>query len=99
MSCPTTFTPSSSPHGETSVTEAWRSCVWSVAAGTFWNYATSVDDIKRAYDASTEAVRRVRELTIEDGGAYGSEADLHEVDHTRSFWGSNYPRLLSIKRQ
>ncbi|PVF98323.1 FAD-binding domain-containing protein [Serendipita vermifera] len=94
MSCPTTF---SSQNDETSVTEAWRSCIWSVTTGTFWNYATSVDDIKRAYEASSEAIRRVRELTLEDGGAYGSEADLHELDHTRAFWGSHYPRLLSIK--
>jgi Mor family transcriptional regulator len=95
MSCPTQY------QGDTqytSVTEAWRDCLWSVVVGTFWNYGTSVEDIKSAYRTSTEAIRRVKELTPESG-AYASEADMHEEDYGQTFWGSNYPRLLDIKHK
>jgi hypothetical protein len=33
------------------------------------------------------------------GGAYGNEADISEPNWQQSFWGANYPRLLSIKKQ
>ncbi|KAG8796923.1 hypothetical protein FRC17_007910, partial [Serendipita sp. 399] len=82
----------------TSVTEAWRDCLWSVVAGTFWNYQTDPQGIKAAYEASTEAMRRVVELTPESG-TYAAEANVYEKDHERAFWGSNYPKLLSIKQK
>jgi hypothetical protein len=28
-----------------------------------------------------------------------NEGDVYEKDHTQSFWGSNYQRLLSIKNK
>ncbi|KAJ7843417.1 hypothetical protein B0H14DRAFT_3689455 [Mycena olivaceomarginata] len=34
-----------------------------------------------------------------DSGAYFNEGDLYETDHEESFWGPNYPALLSIKRK
>ncbi|KAG8762738.1 hypothetical protein FRC20_008427 [Serendipita sp. 405] len=43
-------------------------------------------------------MRRVVELTPESG-TYAAEANIHEKDHIRSFWGTNYPKLLSIKQK
>jgi FAD/FMN-containing dehydrogenase len=34
-----------------------------------------------------------------DTGAYLNECDYFEQDWQRSFWGSNYPRLLAVKRR
>ncbi|MBA3656477.1 MAG: FAD-binding oxidoreductase [Gemmatimonadaceae bacterium] len=34
---------------------------------------------------------------VPDSGSYVSESDFFERDWQRSFWGSNYPRLLAIK--
>ncbi|KAG8839697.1 hypothetical protein FRC18_008417 [Serendipita sp. 400] len=98
ISCPSSYVPPNNGPFETSVTEAWRDCLWSVVAGTFWNYQTGPQGIKAAYDASTEAMRRVVELTPESG-TYAAEANIHEKDHIRSFWGTNYPKLLSIKQK
>lgn len=112
ISCPVNYTPQSPPspvssspvsHGEsgnfgTSVTEAWRDCLWSVVTGNFWNYQTSVEGVKAAYRASTQAILPLVELTPESG-AYASEANVYEQDHERAFWGSNYPRLLDVKRK
>jgi hypothetical protein len=43
-------------------------------------------------------VQKIRDVTPESG-AYMNEADPEEPDFQRSFWGSNYPRLLAIKRR
>ncbi|KAM5346286.1 hypothetical protein ACJ41O_009291 [Fusarium nematophilum] len=40
----------------------------------------------------------LRELTPESG-TYMNEADVYEPDFQRSFYGDNYPRLLSIKKR
>jgi hypothetical protein len=46
----------------------------------------------------TQAMRGLRVLTPE-GGTYCNEADYFEPDWQRSFWGTNYDRLLAIKRR
>lgn len=40
----------------------------------------------------------IREATP-GAGNYANEADYHEPDWQEAFWGSNYPRLLRIKRR
>ena len=40
----------------------------------------------------------IREATP-DAGNYANEADYHEPDWQGTFWGMNYPRLLTIKKQ
>lgn len=32
-------------------------------------------------------------------GAYFSESDYFQVNWQRAFWGTNYPRLLEVKRK
>jgi FAD/FMN-containing dehydrogenase len=34
-----------------------------------------------------------------DTGTYFNECDYFQADWQRTFWGSNYPRLLEIKRR
>jgi hypothetical protein len=33
------------------------------------------------------------------GGTYGNEAEINEPDWQQAFWGTNYPRLLEIKKK
>ena len=47
---------------------------------------------------TNEILGPIRKLTP-TGGAYGNEADISEPDWQQSFWGSNYPRLLEIKKK
>jgi FAD/FMN-containing dehydrogenase len=35
----------------------------------------------------------------EAGGSYSNEGNYFESDWRRQFWGSNYPRLLRVKRK
>jgi FAD/FMN-containing dehydrogenase len=45
-----------------------------------------------------EAMRLIRDLAP-GAGTYLNECDYFEPDWQSSFWGSNYPRLLDIKRR
>ncbi len=34
-----------------------------------------------------------------NGGSYVSESNFFESDYQRSYWGTNYPRLVTIKKE
>lgn len=36
---------------------------------------------------------------VPDAGSYVSESNFFEPRWQQSFWGSNYPRLLAVKKQ
>lgn len=99
ISCPVNYpVDSEAQENETSVPEAWRTCLWNVVAGTFWTYGAGIESVKAAYQKSTEAIRPLKELTPE-GGVYSNEGDIHEADYTKAFWGTNHDRLLTIKQK
>lgn len=50
------------------------------------------------FDGVMSASAILRAVT-EDGGSYSNEGNYFEEDWRRQFWGSNYPRLLQIKRK
>ena len=54
--------------------------------------AVQLDLLTNTYD---EALR----VLAPDSGADVNEADPNEPDPHQSFWGSNYPRLLKIKKE
>ena len=56
-------------------------------------------DLSRAR-ASADAIAAVmREIRIvaPEAGSYVAESDFFEAEWARSYWGANYPRLLTIK--
>jgi FAD/FMN-containing dehydrogenase len=58
-------------------------------------------DLVYARDAAAHAAKAMEELfKIAPGaGAYLSESDYFQVNWQRAFWGTNYPKLLEIKRK
>lgn len=48
--------------------------------------------------AIARAMDELRKL-VPNPGSYVSESNYFEPDWQRSFWGSNYPRLLAVKQQ
>jgi hypothetical protein len=48
-----------------------------------------------AIDKAGAELRKV----VPDAGSYVSESNFFESNWQRSFWGSNYPRLLAVKRK
>ncbi|KAJ7185528.1 FAD-binding domain-containing protein [Mycena filopes] len=83
--------------GSTSVTPAWRTAIWHAVAEGGWDGAAPLGDEKAAYSGMGAATDYLRAITPD--AAYQNEADVHEPNHEVSFWGTNYPRLLQIKRK
>jgi FAD/FMN-containing dehydrogenase len=49
-------------------------------------------------DAVAKAMNELCKLTPE-GGSYVAESDYFLRDWQKAYWGSNYPRLLAIKKK
>lgn len=75
----------------------------SIAHATLFDTGSYGPNVPPAQQIATHArldqyVQLIRDVTPESG-AYMNEADPEEPDFGRTFWGSNYPRLLAIKRK
>jgi FAD/FMN-containing dehydrogenase len=53
---------------------------------------------KAQFDAVMSASRAIRAVT-KGGGSYSNEGSYFAADWQQEFWGSNYPRLLRVKRR
>jgi FAD/FMN-containing dehydrogenase len=58
----------------------------------------SVDEGRKAAERIDRCVSQLREVAPEPG-AYVSESNYFEKRWQQAYWGSNYPRLASIKRK
>ncbi|THV03671.1 FAD-binding domain-containing protein [Dendrothele bispora CBS 962.96] len=85
------------PHEETSVTEAWRNSLYHVTLTSNWNWDATSEDKRGRYKSASSSADKLRRITPD--AAYSNEADVYEPNHEVSFWGSNYDRLLEIKRK
>ncbi|KAI0634231.1 FAD-binding domain-containing protein [Trametes polyzona] len=84
--------------GQTSVSPAWRDALWHVIYIDYWTYNTTAAEraqIYRGLEADAQVLRRL----APDSGVYWNEASVFEPDYAQAFWGSNYARLLAIKRK
>jgi len=96
ISCPTAF---SYVPGSTSVTEAWRSCVYHVTTVSAWNWNATLSEKQGHYETASNAMDILRKLTPD--AAYQvrihqvfylenylhlckNEADVHEPNHEGS---------------
>ncbi|KAH8824319.1 FAD-binding domain-containing protein [Flagelloscypha sp. PMI_526] len=83
----------------TSVTPAWRNSLWQLAgSGIGWSWNATLETIRSKSAMATEAAALIHNIAP-DSGTYQNECDVYEPDHEQSFWGSNYARLLSIKKR
>ncbi|KAI0750023.1 hypothetical protein C8Q80DRAFT_1101175 [Daedaleopsis nitida] len=84
--------------GLSSVTPAWRNSLWHVPISAAWNFDTTKAEVQAIYASLSSAMDPLRAITP-GSGAYQSEADVYEPDFEASFWGSNYDKLVAIKRK
>ncbi|KAG8768303.1 hypothetical protein FRC12_005661 [Ceratobasidium sp. 428] len=83
---------------DVSATPAWRNALWHTLLVGFWNFNSTAEQQAAVYGTVSSAADRLRAITP-GSGAYQNEADVSEPDHENSFWGSNYSRLVSIKKK
>ena len=88
------------PHGETSVSPAWRQTVshYVLANAEQAPLTGSVDEFERAMKAATDLMQPLRDITS-NSGAYWNEADMNEPNWEHTFWGDNYAALKEIKQK
>ncbi|CAE6470665.1 unnamed protein product [Rhizoctonia solani] len=94
----TPYSYDATPAADVSVTPAWRGAIWHVVLAGMWNYNSTAADQAAVYSKLSTAADKFRAITP-GSGAYHNEADVSEPDHENSFWGSNYSRLVSIKKK
>ncbi|KAH0848534.1 FAD binding domain-containing protein [Fonsecaea pedrosoi] len=85
------------PGGNNSVLPAWRDAYTHIVLPRSWaflNETAKVATTTHLREVETEALRELAPNT----GAYVNEADPTEPNWQKTFWGSNYPRLLQLKR-
>ncbi|CAE6379738.1 unnamed protein product [Rhizoctonia solani] len=94
----TPYNYNATPASDVSVTPAWRGAIWHVILAGSWNYNSTAKQQAAVYSTISAAADKLRAITPKSG-AYQNEADVSEPDHENSFWGSNYGRLVSIKKK
>ncbi|XP_055340381.1 uncharacterized protein LOC129589597 isoform X2 [Paramacrobiotus metropolitanus] len=82
---------------ESSVSPAWRSTAWVAFLVTSWDAATSEAAITAKKTALNDGLQVWRDI-YPDSGVYSNEVWIDEPNWQRASFGSNYDRLLSIKR-
>ncbi|RSL89929.1 hypothetical protein CEP51_000966 [Fusarium floridanum] len=84
---------------ESSVNPAWRDVMMFNIIGLTWTEETSEADIAAIHKKLTgDLVQRLKDVSPGAGG-YLNEGDLMDPEFQQSFYGSNYERLLKIKKQ
>jgi hypothetical protein len=81
------------------VLPAWRDAIVSVLAFAPWNYTGSLMENHAAQDYLVDVTVPALKEFSPDGGAYLNEANSEQKDWQYSFYGSNYARLKSIKKE
>ncbi|KAJ7651149.1 FAD-binding domain-containing protein [Roridomyces roridus] len=85
--------------GETSVTPKWRSALWHLVTTAWWNYNSTLEEIRGTYGRVHDMVQEMRKVAGPDSGVYMNEGDVYETNHEEAYWGENYARLVQVKRK
>jgi len=84
---------------QNSVLPAWRDAIISTTLSTVWSFnPTDWDAMLAQQDLMTEIVMPALEAATPTSGVYMNEADFRQPNFQREFFGLNYDRLLSIKK-
>ncbi|OCL06355.1 FAD-binding domain-containing protein [Glonium stellatum] len=83
--------------GSDAVNPAWRKAYAHFIVGVTWEPLNETAKKELEWQLTYNYTQALRDLAP-DSGAYVNEADKYEPNWQQTFWGSNYPRLLEIKR-
>ncbi|KAI8947426.1 putative 6-hydroxy-D-nicotine oxidase [Xylaria longipes] len=83
---------------DNAVNPAWRDNLFYLIVGSVWTDDSTPAEIEAANEAITwSTVAKLRDVSP-GAGSYLNEADVAEPNFQQAFWGTNYDRLLSIKK-
>lgn len=84
--------------GSDSVTPAWRKSYVEYAVPISWPFLDNTAEKTQAHLLTNVYMEALRKLAP-DTGSYLNEGDVNEPNFQEAYWGDNYSRLLSIKRE
>ncbi|KAI1876612.1 hypothetical protein JX265_004138 [Neoarthrinium moseri] len=82
-----------------SVHPAWREALVHTTLTTPWNFTAPWEDMIALQDKMTNVILPELEAVTPGSGAYVNEADFRQPNFQDTFWGTNYERLLTIKKR
>lgn len=77
----------------------WRDAVVMSAYAFPYSFTVPFSEMVATQDTITDTVMPIIEQATPDAGAYINEADFQQKDWQNVFFGSNYAKLLAIKRK
>lgn len=84
---------------DNAVNPAWRKNLAYIITGALVDYTQSSEEIMEArLNFTNGPMQRWRDVTP-GAGSYGNEGDRLEPNFQWAFYGSNYPRLLTLKKK
>jgi len=84
-------------NSKTSVNPAWRDALWEVIMGAAWTTKDSIHARTQIQNTISASIQPFKALTP-GGGCYMNEGDWTEENWQQTFFGTNYDRLLAVKR-
>ena len=92
-------TPVNNQNGNTtSANPAWRTALWHVLMTGGWTGELGVSNETALLESWLDTVKPLKDLTP-GGGCYLNEGHYLEPEWQETFYGSNYPALLEIKKK
>ncbi|KAK7936684.1 uncharacterized protein PG986_015122 [Apiospora aurea] len=85
--------------GSNSVHPAWRDALVHAVLYLPWSFEAPWADMVALLDKMTDVIIPAIEAATPGSGAYVNEADWRQPNFQETFWGTNYPRLLDIKKK
>ncbi|KAF1847676.1 FAD-binding domain-containing protein [Cucurbitaria berberidis CBS 394.84] len=83
----------------TSVHPAWRNAIVHATLTLPWNFTAPWSEVIATQEKMTNVIQPLVEAATPGSGSYVNEADWRQPNFQTTFWGSNYNKLLSIKRK
>ena len=83
----------------TSVHPAWRKAIVHATLTLPWNFTAPWSEAFATQRKMTEVIQPLVEAATPGSGSYVNEADFNQKNWQKTFWGTNYNRLLSIKKK
>lgn len=85
-------------NSQTGVNPAFREAMWEVIMGAFWTSNEQESVRRQIRHTVSSSIEPFKALTP-GGGCYMNEGDWTEENWQQTFFGSNYDRLLQVKRK
>ncbi|KAI8635086.1 putative 6-hydroxy-D-nicotine oxidase [Xylariaceae sp. FL1651] len=86
------------PNVDNAVNPAWRENLFYVIVGSGWTDASTPAEIQQANEKITNVTGAKLRSISPGAGSYLNEGDINEPNFQQSFYGTNYDRLLQIKK-